>query len=287
MEKRKKLRAALEGTGICIAPGAHDIWSAKLIEKAGFPAVYMTGYGVSASLLGLPDIGLISAEEMTSVARNMASAIDIPLIADADTGFGSVLNAVRVAGAYEAAGVAAIQIEDQVFPKRCGHMEGKELIPSEEMVAKIKAIVKCRKDPDFLIIARTDARAVVGFEEAIKRAQLYKEAGADVIFLEAPTSREEMKQAVAEVDAPMLANMVNNGKTPFLRFEELQDFGFKLVIYPVVTLYTATKACMDNLALLKQGATDEIQDKMVDFPTFNELIGLEEIRDFEKTIGLE
>lgn len=278
MNVRKKLRNAME-SGLCVAPGAYDAWSAKVVEQAGFEAVYMTGYGVSASVLGRPDIGLITLNEMTVMAQNMTSVLNVPLICDADTGYGTALNAMRIAEAYEKAGVAAIQLEDQVFPKRCGHMEGKQVVPAEEMAAKIRAVADNRSDPDFQIIARTDARAVIGFEEAVRRCRIYREAGADIIFFEAPTSEEEMAQAVKEIDAPMLANMVNHGKTPFLLPDRLREIGYSLAIYPVVPLYSATLAMQRSLELLRSGKDlAAVERNQVDFPTFNRAIGLDEMR---------
>lgn len=279
----KKLREMLHQDGIIRAPGAYDAWSARLVEKAGFPAVYMTGYGTSISLTGKPDIGLITMTEMAVHATNIASAINIPLIADADTGYGGVHNVIRVVQEYERGGVAAIQLEDQVFPKRCGHMEGKQVIPKEEMVAKIKAALYARKSEDFVIIARTDARAVNGFEDAIERSRAYAEAGADVIFFEAPQSVEEMKKVAELVKKPLLANMVEKGKTPFLSGEELEKMGYKIVIYPASTMYAATKAMIKLLQVLKEKDTTEgFWEDMVGFPEFNELAGVEEYRRLEK-----
>lgn len=286
MESRKQLRKMLKEDGIIKAPGAYDAWSAKLVEAAGYSCIYMTGYGVSASVLGKPDIGLITLPEMATMAKHMVEAVHIPVVADADTGYGSTLNVVRTVQEYEAAGVAAIQLEDQVMPKRCGHMEGKELVTEEEMVAKLRAAVKARQDPDLVIIARTDARAVLGIEAAIGRSKAYIAAGADVIFFEAPQSREEMELINRELKVPMLANMVDNGKTPFLAAEELRAMGYKLVIYPVVPLYAATKACLDILRELDQrGSTSGLQDRLVDFPTFNRMIGLQEFRALERSFN--
>lgn len=283
MSKAKILREMLNQKGVIMAPGAYDAWSAKLVEKAGFKAVYMTGYGVSASVLGKPDIGLITLKEMADMAKNIANAVDIPLIADADNGNGSSLNVVRTIQEYERGGVAAIQLEDQVFPKRCGHMEGKEIIPMNEMVAKIKAAVYARQNPDTVIIARTDARAVVSYDEAVKRCIAYAEAGADVIFLEAPQSEEEVKKAAQLINAPLLANMVENGKTPLFTTNELEELGYKIAIYPVTPLYSATKAMMESLDILKKEQTNAATLKRgVDFPTFNSIIGLNEIRELEK-----
>lgn len=280
----KNLRKLLAQTGIICAPGAYDAWSAKLIADAGFPAAYMTGYGVSASLLGQPDIGLIGMSEMATQAGNITAAINIPLIADADNGYGSTLNVRRTVQAYERAGVAAIQIEDQVMPKRCGHMEGKELITPEEMTAKIKAAIQARQSADTVIIARTDARAVNGFNDAIQRAQAYVHAGADVIFFEAPASVQEMQAVRRLIDKPLLANMVENGKTPLLSLNELEQLGYNIAIFPASLLYTATKAVMNTLANLKMhGTTEVVLDKMVDFPTFNKMIGLQAYRDLEKS----
>lgn len=279
-----KLRQLLNKPGLIIAPGAYDAWSARLIEKAGFPAVYMTGYGVSASVIGQPDIGLLTMTEMVNQARNIANAVNIPVIADADTGYGGVLNVVRTVREYEQAGIAAIQLEDQVYPKRCGHMEGKQLIPRDEMVAKVRAAVHARTWPDVMIIARTDARAVIGFEDAIARARAYVEAGADIIFFEAPQSVEEMRMVAKSIDKPLIANLVENGKTPFITSDKLQEIGYKIVIYPVSTIYTVTTAITRMLDRLKNdGTTQKCAEGMVEFHEFNEMIGLGEQRDLEKT----
>lgn len=284
---RKKLRNMME-TGIVPAPGAYDAWSAVMIEKAGFPAVYMTGYGVAASVLGKPDIGLITLPEMARAAHNIVSAVKIPVIADADAGYGATLNVMRTVYEYEMAGVAAVQFEDQVVNKRCGHMEGKQLVSLEEMVTRIKAAIAARQDPDLVIIARTDARAGLGLDEALRRAKAYAEAGADVIFLEAPRSAEEMKRVCSEITVPLLANLVDGGKTPLLSLQELKEMGFRLVIYPLVPLYAATKNCMDALkALQESGDPNRIQDSLVDFNTFNTMINLNELRKLEASFTEE
>ena len=284
MTTRKALRQMLNNKEKVMAPGAYDAWSAKLIENAGFPAVYMTGYGVSASVLGKPDIGLLTLSEMVTSVKNIVASVNIPVIADADNGYGGTLNVVRTTEEYEQVGVAAIQFEDQVTPKRCGHMEGKEVIPMEEMVAKIKAAVYARKDPDFVIIARTDARAVLGFDEALRRAKAYEAAGADVIFFEAPQSLDEMKIVAQEIKVPLLANMVEKGKTPLTKATELNEIGYNIIIYPVSLLYNATKAIQDMLIQLKQDeTTSNMLDKLVSFPEFNATIKLDELRDLEKS----
>lgn len=284
MNQRKVLKEMLEQRVKIMAPGAYDAWSARLVEKAGFPAVYMTGYGLSASVLGKPDIGLLTMTEMVNSAKNIAAAVNIPVIADADNGYGGVLNVVRTVQEYEQAGVAAVQLEDQVMPKRCGHMEGKEVIPMEEMVAKIKSAIYARKDPDLVLIARTDARAVISFEEALKRAKAYEKAGADVIFFEAPQSVEEMEEVAHNLSVPLLANMVEKGKTPMLTATELQKMGYPLVIYPGFPLFSITKSLNNMLDKLKEFETSgSLLDELVSFTEFNTTVGLHEIRDLEKT----
>ena len=259
MTKAKKLRELLTSDGIITAPGAYDAWSARLIEHAEFSAVYMTGYGVSASVLGRPDIGLMSFHEMVESVHNIAEATNVPVIADADNGYGGSLNVVRTVRAYEQAGACGIQLEDQVMPKRCGHMEGKQLIPCEEMVAKVRAAVYARRDPDTVIIARTDARAVNGLDDAIARGHAFEEAGADVIFIEAPQSIDEMKRIVAEFpNRPLPANMVEHGKTPNLSQKELAALGFKIAIYPVMPIYVVTRALSAALAKLKEAVFNHI-----------------------------
>ena len=283
MTRAKQLRELLAGDRIVMAPGAYDAWSARLIQDAGFPAVYVTGYGVSASTLGMPDIGLISFQEMVNAVRNVCTAVSVPVIADADNGYGSALNVVRTVREYEAAGAAAIQLEDQVMPKRCGHMEGKQLISMEDMAAKIRAAVYARRDGDTVIIARTDAVAVNGFDDAVARAQAYRDAGADVIFVEALQTREQIAAAARLVAAPLMANMVEHGKTPLDTAENLYRMGFRIAIYPVLPLYTASRAVAEALATLRR--TEDLaacMDGELDFPTFNRMIGLQDYRDLEQ-----
>lgn len=284
MSRSKVLRNLLADNHILMAPGAYDAWSARLIEAAGFPAVYMTGYGVSASTLGRPDIGLISFQEMLTAARNICACTTVPVIADADNGYGSTLNVVRTVREYENAGVSGIQLEDQVMPKRCGHMEGKQVIPKEEMVAKLRAAAYARQDPDTVLIARTDAVAVNGYEDAIDRAIAYRDAGADVIFVEAMQTHDQVQNAAARVGAPLMANMVEHGKTPLDTAENLFAMGFRIAIYPVAPLYAATKAVESMLRVLKE--REDLVPCMqyeVDFPSFNRMIGLDELRALEKS----
>jgi carboxyvinyl-carboxyphosphonate phosphorylmutase len=284
MTRAGKLRELLAGQKIIMAPGAYDAWSARLIEKAGFPAVYMTGYGVSASVLGRPDIGLISMQEMAEAAKNICNCTTVPVIADADNGYGNSLNVVRTVREYEMAGVAGIQLEDQIMPKRCGHMEGKQIVSVDDMVAKVRGAVYARRNPDTVIIARTDAIAVNGYDDAIERAVAYKNAGADVIFVEAMQTQEQVAQAAHRVGAPLMANMVEHGKTPLELADKLFDMGFRIAIYPVAPLYVATKALTQMLAVLKEKEDlKACASYEVDFPTFNKMIGLDEIRALEKS----
>ena len=282
MNKGKVLRGLLAAKEILVAPGAHDVLTAKIIEKTGFQAVYMTGYGQAASHLGTADVGLLTMSEMLARANNFASAVEVPVIADGDTGFGNAINVMRTVRQYEMAGVAAIQLEDQVAPKKCGHMTGRQVIPMEEMVGKIRAAVEARQNPDFVIIARTDARTIHGIEEAIHRAKAYEEAGADIIFVESPESVEEMKRITSGFNVPVLANMVEGGRTPLLSAQELEKLGYDLVIFPTASTYMVAQA-MKNLMeeLMKTGTTENLIPEMIPFPEFNELIGLAEIRKLE------
>jgi len=269
------LRELLAGPEPVLAPGAYDALSARLVERAGFPAVYMTGFGASASLLGRPDVGLLSFDEMAGHARRLAQAVSVPLIADADDGYGNPLNVMRTVREYAAAGVAALHIEDQVAPKRCGHMEGKDVIETAEMVEKVRAAVEARGDGELLIIARTDARAVEGLDAALERARRYREAGADALFVEAPETEQEIEAvAAAFPDVPLVFNWVDGGKTPQLPLERIRELGFALVIYPVTTLFAAARAVADVLDRL--GEHD-----VPSFDAFTDMIGLPEMRALE------
>ena len=250
------LRQMLDSPGIIVAPGAYDGISARLIERQGFKAVYMTGAGTAASALGQPDSGLTTLTEMTTHAAHISGCVALPVIADADTGYGNALNVIRTVREYERAGVAAIHLEDQVSPKKCGHIAGKAVIPAKEFAEKIRAASENRTDPDFVIIARTDARAVNGLDDAIERARMYREAGADVIFVEAPTTREEVERIAREVKAPLLSNQVPGGRTPALTVSELEKLGYKIVIFPTVGFMAATLAIEKALEDLKRTGTD-------------------------------
>ncbi|MBM4256936.1 MAG: isocitrate lyase/PEP mutase family protein [Deltaproteobacteria bacterium] len=253
----------LNEPGTIVAPGAYDGLSARLIERHGFRAVYMTGAGTAASAIGHADVGLVTQTEMATHAGRIASCVALPLIADADTGYGNALNVIRTVREYERAGVAGMHLEDQVFPKKCGHIAGKAVIPMHEFAEKIRAAAENRRDPDFVIIARTDARAVNGLDDAIERGLRYREAGADVIFVEAPQSREEIERVARAIKAPLLSNQVPGGKTPPLTVTELEKLGYKIVIFPVVGLMAATLAIEDALKGLRERGTDSSGERIL------------------------
>ena len=275
--RQRALRVLVERRQGLVVPGAFDAVSARLVERAGFPAVYMTGFGVSASRLGLPDLGFAGLAEMVDQARNLAAAVSIPLIADADTGYGSTLQVRRTVQQYEAAGVAALHIEDQVAPKRCGHLAGKQVVPVEEFSARIRAAVAARSDPDFLVIARTDAIAVTGFDDAVDRAGAAARAGADVLFVEAPTSEAEIEALPRRLDRPLLFNYAPSGRSPLPPFAPLRALGYAVVIVPVDLLFAATRAMQRLLAELRDhDATPRDPERLVSFQQFLDLIGLSE-----------
>ncbi|RBY91089.1 oxaloacetate decarboxylase [Blastococcus sp. TF02A-30] len=280
---RARLRELLSGPEPLIAPGAYDALSARLVEQAGFGAVYMTGFGTTASLIGRPDVGLLTGSEMVDNARRIVAAVDVPVIADADTGYGNAINVVRTVQLYEQAGVAALQLEDQVSPKKCGHMSGKQVIPTEEMCGKIRAAVAARRDPDLLVIARTDAVAVSGVDDAIARARAFADAGADVLFVEAPTSEDDIARVAEELrgTAPLLFNWAEGGKTPGLSYERITELGFSLVIYPIGTLLAATAGMRTLLGTLKKDGVPALDD-VPTFGEFTDLIGLPEVQELEQ-----
>lgn len=282
------LRRLLMRTGkITVAPGAFDALTARLIEVSGFEAVYMTGAGVSYTSLARPDVGLLSLTEMATRAAQIASATSLPVIADGDTGYGNALNVIRTIQEYERAGVAAIQLEDQVSPKKCGHLAGKELISQAEMVGKIEAALYARRNPDFVLIARTDAIAVEGLEAALQRARAYADAGADVIFVEAPRSIEDMQAINKAIDKPTLANMVEKGRTPLLNSLELAALGYRLVIFPGALTRLFARAGLDFLGKLRQDGTTATQlDRMLGFDELNSLLGLAEVQELDQRFGV-
>ena len=279
-----RLRELLDAGGTILAPGAFDPLAARLVEEAGFPAVYMTGFGTSAALLGRPDVGLLTMTEMVGNAGRIADCVDIPVIADADTGYGNPLNVIRTISAYETAGVAAVHIEDQVAPKKCGHMEGKLVIPAEEMAQKIRAAADAKTQPEFMIIARTDARAVEGLEAALDRARLYRAAGADALFIEALTSEQEAAEAArAFPDVPLLFNWAEGGKTPPLSLDRLRELGYRMVIFPISTLLAATDAMRRILREIAQAGTPAAAlPELPSFGEFCDFIGLPDVRAAEQ-----
>lgn len=278
LSPRQQLRQRLSGSDIIVAPGAYDALLARIIEQAGFPAVYMTGSGIANTLLGQPDLGLVSMKEMADKVAYLTDVISIPVIADADTGYGNALNVQRTVRAYERAGVSAIQLEDQDFPKRCGHFEGKRVISTSEMIGKLRAAVDARTDPDMVIVARTDARAIHGIEDAIERSHQYAEAGADVIFLEAPQTVEEMRMVTTAMDRPCLANMVEGGKTPMLPAAELEAIGYRVAIFANALTRVVARAAADALQVLKRdGTTTSLRGQMEDLKSLNAIVGLPEL----------
>ena len=279
-----RLRALLNSDQMILAPGAFDPLAARCVEAAGFPAVYMTGFGTSAALLGRPDVGLLTMTEMADNAARIAAGVDVPVIADADTGYGNPINVIRTVGAYEAAGVGGIHIEDQVAPKKCGHMDGKQVIPAREMAQKIRAAVQARTDRDFVIIARTDARAVEGLASALERARIYREAGADALFIEAVRSEAEAAEAVAAFPGvPLLFNWAEGGKTPPIGLDRLRELGYRIVIFPISTLLAATGAMRAILAEISSAGTPAAAlPGLPGFDEFVDFIGLPEVREAEQ-----
>ncbi len=283
---RPRLRELLARPEPLVAPGAYDALSARLVEQAGFDVVYMTGFGTTASLAGRPDVGLLTGTEMIDNARRIAAAVDVPVIADADTGYGNAINVVRTVQAYEQAGVAGIHLEDQVMPKKCGHMSGKAVIPVDEMAGKIRAAVEARRDPDFLLIARTDAAAVEGLSAAIDRGRTYADAGADVLFVEAPTSEDDIARVAGELRgvAPLVFNWAEGGRTPPIPLARIAELGFALVLFPIGTLLAATAGIRRLLASLRDDGVPAVDD-LPTFDGFTDLIGLPEIRELEARFG--
>ena len=274
------LKERLQAPGIVTAPGVYDAFSALLVEQAGFHAAYLSGASIAYTRFGRPDIGFLSLDDVASVTRNIRERVDLPLIVDADTGFGNALNVMQTVRVLERAGASAIQFEDQAAPKRCGHLDGKTLISAQEMAGKIRAACDARRDPNTLIVARTDAVAVEGLEPALARAEMFADAGADVLFVEALRSREDMGTAIARLGhrAPLLANMVEGGKTPVLPAAELEEIGFRIVIFPGGTARALSFALRDYLAsLAAHGTTTPYLPKMLTFAELNDVIGTPEM----------
>jgi 2,3-dimethylmalate lyase len=272
----RRLRELLAAPGIICSLGAHDVLTALIIEQAGFETVFIGGFGASASMLGLPDLNFLTMTEMADAVRRMASRLRIPVIADGDTGHGDLHNVQRTVTTFELAGAAGILLEDQVAPKRCGHFEGKQVISADEMVRKLKVALNAREDPDFVLIARTDAREVLGLQEAIDRANRYGDAGADVVFIEAPHSVDELEEIARAVRYPLLANMLTGGKTPILPVSHLGEMGYKIAVSPIESLLVTAHAVQRLAATLKGiGRVDQLEE-MVSFADVKQILGVDE-----------
>jgi len=283
MNSRQLLKQLFKRDRLLVAPGCFDGLSARLVEEAGFEAAYLSGGAVARSM-GIPDIGLVTMSEVIERAAQVVAAVKIPIIADADTGYGNAVNLVRSVREFERTGVAAIHIEDQITPKRCGHLDGKEVIPLAEMENKLHAALTNRNDPDFLIIARTDARGVHGFDDAISRGRAFAKLGVDAIFVEAPQSEAELEEIPRALpDVPLLVNVFKGGKTPMLPVDRLQQMGYRIAIYPSETQRAAIHAMRQALALLKrEGTTEKMDDALTTFKERDKVVGLDEWQRLEK-----
>ena len=279
----KNLREMLKSKKPLVVPGVYDAISAKIAEKVGFDVMFQTGYGTSATMFGMPDYGFVGATETIDNARRICSAVSVPVIIDSDTGYGNALSVWKLVKELEASGASGIFLEDQQWPKRCGHMQGKEVISQEEYTEKLSAAIDARESKDFIVVARTDARATEGLDAAIERGKQNKKTGADAIFVEAPNSLNEMKKIGREINAPLVANMIEGGATPLNSTEILNKIGFKIILYPLSVLYANTFATMNILKELKKsGNTKKYKEKVVDFNQFNELVELPKFRKMEK-----
>jgi 2-methylisocitrate lyase-like PEP mutase family enzyme len=285
--KRKRFAERLREKALISAPGIYDMISAKIADGLGFDCLYMTGYGVVASQLGLPDAGLATYSDMVSRVAQMASLTQTPVAADGDTGYGGLLNVQHTVRGYEAAGAVAIQLEDQEFPKKCGHTLGRRVVPIEDMVAKIRVAVDARSDPDFKIIARTDARTTLGLDEALRRAEAYLEAGADILFIESPESVEEMTRIGRAFDVPLIANMVEGGRTPVLHAAALQSIGYRMAIFPVLG-FLAAGAALDAVYrhLKAHGSSMNSGVPLYPFKEFGEMMGFDWVDEFDRRYGV-
>lgn len=287
-ERRRDFRARLDARDALPVPGAANALTARVIADAGFEAVYVTGAGIANTMLGVPDVGLVTMSEIADTTRAIAEVIDLPLVVDIDTGFGNAVNTHRTVRVLERAGACAVQIEDQVFPKKCGHFDGKGVIPAAEMATKVRAAAEAREDPNFLVIARTDARAIEGLEAAIDRARLYVEAGADVTFVEAPVSADEMRTIAAALPVPQVANLVVGGRTPMLSQAELADLGFSLVLYANTPLQAAVRAMSEVLGTLRrEGSLETVKDRLADFEERQRMVDKASYDALEKRYAVE
>lgn len=277
MSKAQRIREFLSVNGSLVMPGVYDALSAKIAARAGFEVIFITGYSLSATLLGEPDFGLLTQTEMLSATQRICSVVETPIIVDADTGYGNALNVIRTVKELIRAGAAGMFLEDQVWPKRCGHMQGKQVIPLEEHLKKLQAAISARVGSDLYIVARTDARQALGLKKAIARGIAFKEAGADAVFIEAPESKEEMREIARNVPGPLVANMIERGVTPLMRPEELKEIGFQLIVWPLGPLYASAQALQGVYTALRQrGTTAGILDQLISFDEFHKIVGLEE-----------
>jgi methylisocitrate lyase len=266
-----------------VIPGVYDAIGAKIVEKIGFEAMFQTGYGTSATLLGMPDYGFIGSTETIDNARRICHAVSVPVIVDADTGYGNALSVNKLVRELETAGASGIFLEDQKWPKRCGHMKGKEVIPKDEYAEKLQAALDARSNKDFIIVARTDARATEGLDKAIERGLFYKKIGADAIFIEAPKTIQEMQKIGNSINSPLVANMIEGGATPIISKSKLHGMGFKIILYPLSVLFSNTFATFQTLKELKRfGITKKSKKKMVNFDQFNEIVELSKYTKLEK-----
>jgi 2,3-dimethylmalate lyase len=277
MDKAKVIRDALAHHGQLIMPGVYDALSAKIAARAGFEVVFITGYSLSATLLGEPDFGVLTQTEVVGAAQRICSVIDTPVIVDADTGYGNAINVIRTVEDLLRAGAAGMFLEDQIWPKRCGHMKGKQVIALDEQLKKLSAAVAAKAGRDFFIVARTDARQALGLSEAINRGKAFKDAGADAIFIEAPETKQEMAEIARQVPGPLVANMLERGVTPLMAPKELKELGFDLIVWPLAPLYSAAKSLAEVYTTLRRdGSTIAILDRLMPFDEFNQIVGLEE-----------
>jgi methylisocitrate lyase len=277
MGKAQLIRQALAQQGQLIMPGVYDALSAKIAARAGFEVMFITGYSLSATLLGEPDFGLLTQTEVVDAAQRICSVVNAPVIVDADTGYGNAVNVMRTVQDLIRAGAAGMFLEDQIWPKRCGHMKGKQVIPLVEHVKKLQAAVEAKADNDFFIVARTDSRQALGLDEAIKRGLAFKQAGADAVFIEAPESKEEMREIARQVPGPLVANMLERGVTPLMAPKELKELGFELVVWPLAPLYSVAKSLTNVYTTLRRdGSTLAILDQLMPFDDFKGIVGLNE-----------
>ena len=284
LDKKKLLKEKIsQRNEIIVLPGVFDALSAKVAENAGFEAMFQTGYGSAASLLGMPDFGFLNAGENIENARRIIRSVSLPVIIDVDTGYGNPLTVWKIVNDLVAYGAAGIFLEDQIWPKRCGHMRGKDVIGVYEYIQKLRAALKASENKNFVIVARTDARAPLGFDEAIERGRMYRKEGADVVFVEAPQSEDELREIPKKIDAPLLANMIENGVTPTFSADELKSMGYSMVVFPLSGLYGAAYALKNIFSQLKRtGSTKSSKHMMLDFNEFNDLVELPRFMQMEK-----